>query len=226
MQSNILIPNLVLKDGNLVYQIHHEVLSALFNLCKINKRRQEQAAENGIIPHLIIFIMSDSPQKKYALPLLCGMAHASRNSGEQLRSHGGLDMYLNFIDDEYWLVIALDSIFVCLAQDNDNNHKVEQALLENEAIQKLVNFFQSCPEKHFVHILEPFLKIITYVTLLFIIKIIYHSKMILYKSSSWMQEIITSCQWIETTKMLLVRLNLLKLVKVFISHILSKFLLP
>ncbi|RID63791.1 hypothetical protein BRARA_E02765 [Brassica rapa] len=80
------------------------------------------------------------------------MAHVSRNLGEQLRAHG---------DDEYWLVIALDSIFVCLAQDNDNSHKVEQALLENEAIQKLVNFFQNCPERHFVHILEPFLKIIT-----------------------------------------------------------------
>ncbi|ESQ48658.1 hypothetical protein EUTSA_v100199260mg, partial [Eutrema salsugineum] len=156
-----LIPNLELKDGNLVYQIHHEVLSALFNLCKINKRRQEQAAENGIIPHLMLFIMSDSPLKQYALPLLCDMAHASRNSREQLRAHGGLDVYLSLLDDEYWSVIALDSIAVCLAQDNDNNHKVEQALLKNDAIQKLVNFFQSCPERHFVHILEPFLKIIT-----------------------------------------------------------------
>ncbi|CAH8370065.1 unnamed protein product [Eruca vesicaria subsp. sativa] len=156
-----LIPNLELKEGNLVYQIHHEVLSALFNLCKINKRRQEQAAENGIIPHLMLFIMSDSPLKQYALPLLCDMAHASRNSREQLRAHGGLDVYLSLLDDEYWSVIALDSIAVCLAQDNDNNHKVEQALLKNEAIQKLVNFFQSCPERHFVHILEPFLKIIT-----------------------------------------------------------------
>ncbi|CAF1704369.1 hypothetical protein HID58_053752 [Brassica napus] len=156
-----LIPNLELNEGNLVYQIHHEVLSALFNLCKINKRRQEQAAENGIIPHLMLFIMSDSPLKQYALPLLCDMAHASRNSREQLRAHGGLDVYLSLLDDEYWSVIALDSIAVCLAQDNDNNHKVEQALHKNEAIQKLVNFFQSCPERHFVHILEPFLKIIT-----------------------------------------------------------------
>ncbi|KFK38702.1 hypothetical protein AALP_AA3G148800 [Arabis alpina] len=155
-----LIPNLELKDGNLVYQIHHEVLSALFNLCKINKRRQEQAAENGIIPHLMLFIMSDSPLKQYALPLLCDMAHASRNSREQLRAHGGLDVYLSLLDDEYWSVIALDSIAVCLAQDNDNR-KVEQALLKNDAIQKLVNFFKSCPERHFVHILEPFLKIIT-----------------------------------------------------------------
>lgn len=155
-----LIPNLELKDGPLISQIHNEVLNALFNLCKINKRRQEQAAENGIIPHLMHFIMSDSPLKQYALPLLCDMAHASRNSREQLRAHGGLDVYLSLLDDELWSVTALDSIAVCLAHDNDNR-KVEQALLKKEAVQKLVKFFKSCPEQHFVHILEPFLKIIT-----------------------------------------------------------------
>lgn len=141
-----------------------KVLNALFNLCKINKRRQEQAAENGIIPHLMRFIESDSPLKQYALPLLCDMAHASRNSREQLRAHGGLDVYLSLLEDEVWSVTALDSIAVCLAHDNDNR-KVEQALLKKEAVQKLVMFFQCCPEQHFVHILEPFLKIITYVSL-------------------------------------------------------------
>ncbi|KAK7404350.1 hypothetical protein VNO78_05179 [Psophocarpus tetragonolobus] len=155
-----LIPNLELKEGSLVSEIHHEVLNALFNLCKINKRRQEQAAENGIIPHLMQFITSNSPLKQYALPLLCDMAHASRNSREQLRAHGGLDVYLNLLEDELWSVTALDSIAVCLAHDNDNR-KVEQALLKKDAVQKLVKFFQCCPEQHFVHILEPFLKIIT-----------------------------------------------------------------
>lgn len=155
-----LIPNLDLKEGPLVSQIHHEVLNALFNLCKINKRRQEQAAENGIIPHLMRFIMSDSPLRQYALPLLCDMAHASRNSREQLRAHGGLDVYLSLLEDELWSVTALDSIAVCLAHDNDNK-KVEQALLRKEAVQKLVKFFQCCPEQYFLHILEPFLKIIT-----------------------------------------------------------------
>ncbi|XP_059445336.1 MAP3K epsilon protein kinase 1-like isoform X2 [Corylus avellana] len=155
-----LIPNLELKEGSLVSQIHHEVLNALFNLCKINKRRQEQAAENGIIPHLMQFIMLDSLLKQYALPLLCDMAHASRNSREQLRAHGGLDVYLSLLEDEFWSVTALDSIAVCLAHDNDNQ-KVEQSLLKKDAVQKLVKFFQCCPEQHFVHILEPFLKIIT-----------------------------------------------------------------
>ncbi|KAI3467883.1 hypothetical protein Pfo_024546 [Paulownia fortunei] len=157
-----LIPNLDLKEGSLVPQIYHEVLNALFNLCKINKRRQEQAAENGIIPHLMQFIISDSPLKQYALPLLCDMAHASRNSREQLRAHGGLDVYLSLLEDELWSVTALDSIAVCLAHDNENR-KVEQALLKKEAVQKLVKFFQCCTEQYFLHILEPFLKIITYV---------------------------------------------------------------
>ncbi|KAF3336305.1 serine/threonine-protein kinase sepA-like protein [Carex littledalei] len=155
-----LIPNLELRDGPLVSQIHNEVLNALFNLCKINKRRQEQAAENGIIPHLMNFIMSDSPLKQYALPLLCDMAHASRNSREQLRAHGGLDVYLSLLEDEAWAGTALDSIAVCLAHDNELR-KVEQALLKKDAIQKLVKYFQNCPGQYFVNILEPFLKIIT-----------------------------------------------------------------
>ncbi|XP_062227004.1 MAP3K epsilon protein kinase 1-like isoform X2 [Phragmites australis] len=155
-----LIPIIELHDGPLIYQIHSEVLNALFNLCKINKRRQEQAAENGIIPHLMNFVMSDSPLRQYALPLLCDMAHASRNSREQLRAHGGLDVYLNLLEDDAWACTALDSIAVCLAHDNDHR-KVEQALLKKEAIQKLVKFFQDCPEQYFVHILDAFLKIIT-----------------------------------------------------------------
>ncbi|KMZ76507.1 hypothetical protein ZOSMA_100G00030, partial [Zostera marina] len=155
-----LIPNLELREGALVSRIHNEVLNALFNLCKINKRRQEQAAENGIIPHLMNFITSESPLKQHALPLLCDMAHASRNSREQLRAHGGLDIYLNLLEDENWAGTALDSLAVCLAHDNDHR-KVEQALLKKEAIQKLVKFFQSCPEQYFTHILDPFLKIIT-----------------------------------------------------------------
>ncbi|KZV47026.1 hypothetical protein F511_16413 [Dorcoceras hygrometricum] len=160
-----LIPNLDLKEEMGVTECVSDkfpllkVLNALFNLCKINKRRQEQAAENGIIPHLMQFIMIDSPLKQYALPLLCDMAHASRNSREQLRAHGGLDVYLNLLEDELWSVTALDSIAICLAHDNESR-KVEQALLKKDAVQKLVKFFQCCPEQHFLHILEPFLKMI------------------------------------------------------------------
>ncbi|XP_078431000.1 MAP3K epsilon protein kinase 1-like [Wolffia australiana] len=155
-----LIPNLELHESLLAFQVHNEVLHALFNLCKINKRRQEQAAENGLVPHLLNFIMSGSPLRQFALPLLFDMAHASRNSREQLRAHGGLEIYLTLLEDEVWAVTALDSLAVCLAHDNDHR-KVEQALLKKDAVQRLVKFFQTCPEQSFIHILEPFLKIIT-----------------------------------------------------------------
>lgn len=136
------------------------MLNALYNLCKINKRRQERAAESGIIPHLMHFVRINSPLKRFALPLLCDMAHASRITREQLRANKGIELYLSLLDDEYWAVTALDSLAVCLAFDNEQK-KVEQSLLKPEAIHKLVAFFQSSREQSFVHILEPFLKIIT-----------------------------------------------------------------
>uniref|UniRef100_A0A6N2M402 Uncharacterized protein n=1 Tax=Salix viminalis TaxID=40686 RepID=A0A6N2M402_SALVM len=41
------------------------------------------------------------------------------------------------------------------------DHIHSEALLKKDAVQRLVKFFQCCPEQQFVHILEPFLKIIT-----------------------------------------------------------------
>ena len=140
--------------------LYLKVLNALYNLCKINKRRQERAAESGIIPHLMHFIKINSPLKRFSLPLLCDMAHASRYTREQLRANQGIELYLSLLDDEDWAVTALDSLAVCLASDNEQR-KVEHALLKAEAIHKLVVFFQSCSDQSFVHILEPFLKIIT-----------------------------------------------------------------
>eukprot|EP00249_Psilotum_nudum_P025064 c29365_g2_i3 orf=721-5196(+) len=155
-----LVPFFEWREGPMVSQIHNEVLNALYNLCKINKRRQEQAAECGIIPHLMHFIKINSPLKQLALPLLCDMAHASRCTREQLRAHKGIELYLSLLDDEDWAVTALDSLAVCLALDNEQR-KVEQALLKPEAIHKLVGFFQARGEESFVDILEPFLKVIT-----------------------------------------------------------------
>uniref|UniRef100_A0A6N2N803 Uncharacterized protein n=1 Tax=Salix viminalis TaxID=40686 RepID=A0A6N2N803_SALVM len=57
------------------------------------------------------------------------------HSERTIRAHGGLDVYLSLLDDMVWSVTALDSIAVCLAHDNDK-HKVEQALLKKDAVQK------------------------------------------------------------------------------------------
>jgi hypothetical protein len=155
-----LVPFLEQQEGLYVDMIQNEVLSSLHNLCKINKRRQEQAAESGIIPHLMRFILTGSSLKQYALPLLCDMAHASRYTREQLRAYKGLDIYLSLLDDRDWAVTAIDSLAVCLAHDNDQR-KVESLLLKPESLVKLVEFFRCCSGNSFVQILEPFLKMIT-----------------------------------------------------------------
>lgn len=91
------------------------------------------------------------------------------NHREYLRENRGLQVYLGLLDDEIWAVAALDSLAVCLAHDNEQR-KVEQTLLQNDAVRRLVAFFQSCGGPSFVHILEPFLKIIRLDTTLTIIK--------------------------------------------------------
>eukprot|EP00850_Spirogloea_muscicola_P007816 SM000040S14828 [mRNA] locus=s40:632092:641340:+ [translate_table: standard] len=152
-----LVPVLQYRSGDLVSDIHSQVLGALYNLCKINKRRQEQAAEAGIIPQLL-----HSPLQGLALPLLCDMAHASTLTREQLRVHGALELYVKLLQDDYWAVTALDSLVACLANDNEQR-KVETALLKREALLALVAFFYRCNPAHpsYPHILEPYLKLIT-----------------------------------------------------------------
>eukprot|EP00850_Spirogloea_muscicola_P009747 SM000055S18281 [mRNA] locus=s55:503995:513174:+ [translate_table: standard] len=152
-----LVPVLQYRTGDLVSDIHSQVLGALYNLCKINKRRQEQAAEAGIIPQLL-----HSPLQGLALPLLCDMAHASTLTREQLRVHGALELYVKLLQDDYWAVTALDSLVACLANDNEQR-RVETALLKREALLALVAFFHHCNPAHpsYPHILEPYLKLIT-----------------------------------------------------------------
>lgn len=58
---------------------------------------------------------------------------------------------------------AIDSFAVCLHHDNELR-MVESVLLEPESLSKLVEFFRSCSGNSFVQILEPFLKMIKYVT--------------------------------------------------------------
>jgi hypothetical protein len=117
------LPNPILPSAWL------QALSALYNLCKINKTRQEQAAVAGIIPPLLALIREDSPLKQYALPLVCDMAHASRRTRAELWKNRGLEFYLDLLRDEDWQVAAMDSVAMWLAHDHEQR-KVEPVLLE------------------------------------------------------------------------------------------------
>lgn len=101
------------KVTDLFREISNQVLNTMYNLCRLSKVRQEDAAINGIIP-LLLRIMKETerPPKEFALPILCDMAHSGKTSRKYLWQNKGLQFYVSLLDDQYWQVTALDAIFI------------------------------------------------------------------------------------------------------------------
>ncbi|GBG63616.1 hypothetical protein CBR_g38927 [Chara braunii] len=147
-------------EGPLTMELVTQALTGLCNLCKVNKTRQEHAVSAGIIPHLKHLIQTNSPLKQLAMPLLCDLAHVSRHTRQELWANGCLEFYLDLLKEEQWARTALDSVANWLASETEQK-RVEEALLKQESLDKLVTFFKSCCVPSIGNILEPFLKIIT-----------------------------------------------------------------
>lgn len=96
-------------------EISNQVLNTLFNLCRLDKERQEYAAVNGIIPPLLSIMRTEHPPKEFALPILCDMAHSGPKGRRYLWLNQGLDFFVSLLADQYWQVTALDAIFIWLA---------------------------------------------------------------------------------------------------------------
>lgn len=93
-------------------EISNQVLNTMFNLCRLSKERQEDAAVNGIIPLLLRIMRTERPPKEFVLPILCDMAHSGRTGRRYLWQNKGLDFYVSLLADQYWQVTALDAILV------------------------------------------------------------------------------------------------------------------
>lgn len=93
-------------------EISNQVLNTMYNLCRLSKVRQEDAAINGIIPLLQKIMKTKRPPKEFALPILCDMAHSGKVGRKYLWQNKGLQFYISLLADQYWQVTALDAIFV------------------------------------------------------------------------------------------------------------------
>jgi len=91
-------------------EMSNYIFQTCFNLCRLNKTRQEEAAQAGIIPCLKRVIETSSPLKQFALPILCDLAAAGKSCRNLLWQNDGLNMYLKLLDDPYFQVSALESI--------------------------------------------------------------------------------------------------------------------
>ncbi|PWN48605.1 hypothetical protein IE53DRAFT_319044 [Violaceomyces palustris] len=137
-------------------EMSNQVLNTMYNLCRLNKSRQEEAAQAGIIPELLRVSKTSSPLKQFALPILCDFAHAGKATRKMFWQHDGLSFYLKLLEDPYWQVSALESILVWL---QDETARVEQVLLERRSIDSLLCLFTTSKANSFENLLEPLLKI-------------------------------------------------------------------
>jgi serine/threonine protein kinase len=139
-------------------EISNQVLNTMYNLCRLSKERQEDAALNGVIPLLQRIVQTERPLKEFALPILCDMAHSGKVGRKVLWQNKGLQFYVSLLADQYWAVTALDAIFVWLQEETS---KVEEHLLSSPAFKDaIVHNFNESKGDAFENFLEPLQRIL------------------------------------------------------------------
>ncbi|KAK2625313.1 hypothetical protein QTJ16_005682 [Diplocarpon rosae] len=146
------------KDTAHFREISNQVLNTMYNLCRLSKVRQEDAAINDIIPLLLRIMKTKRPPKEFALPILCDMAHSGKVGRKYLWQNKGLQFYVSLLEDQYWQVTALDAIFIWLQEETA---KVEKCLLEGNFTEAIVHCFNAPRASAFdYNLLEPLQKLL------------------------------------------------------------------
>ncbi|KAF4550015.1 Cytokinesis-like protein 3 [Elsinoe fawcettii] len=139
-------------------EISNQVLNIMYNLCRLSKERQEDAALNGVIPLLQRIVKTDRPLKEFALPILCDMAHSGKVCRKILWQNKGLQFYISLLADQYWQVTALDAIFIWLQEETA---RVEEHLLSTPAFANaIIDCFLHSKADSFENLLEPLQKLL------------------------------------------------------------------
>ncbi|KAL2833355.1 cytokinesis protein sepH [Aspergillus cavernicola] len=143
-------------------EVSNQILNTIYNMCRLNKSRQEDAALNGIVPLLQKIVKTERPLKEFALPILCDMAHSGKVGRRELWRNKGLAFYISLLSDPYWQVTALDAIFTWLQEETA---KVEEHLLENRYEQPsftdaIIRCLTLSKANAFENLLEPLQKLL------------------------------------------------------------------
>ncbi|KAE8362137.1 hypothetical protein BDV27DRAFT_22035 [Aspergillus caelatus] len=143
-------------------EVSNQILNTIYNMCRLNKPRQEDAALNGIVPLLQKIVKTERPLKEFALPILCDMAHSGKVGRRELWRNKGLAFYISLLSDPYWQVTALDAIFTWLQEETA---KVEEHLLDNRPdklsfTDSIVRCLTISKANAFENLLEPLQKLL------------------------------------------------------------------
>ncbi|KAL0591626.1 hypothetical protein ABG067_001227 [Albugo candida] len=139
-------------------EIENVILQSMFYLCRINRKRQTNAAQAGVIPSLAKVIQEGSPLKQFALPILCDLIYASPTARSHLWAHHCVLLFLNLLEDTYWHIDAIKSLSVWLVHDT---LQMENVLLLPTHFSKLIRSFQRAQDTEMEKLLEPLLEIMT-----------------------------------------------------------------
>ncbi|KAJ6000781.1 Cytokinesis protein sepH [Penicillium waksmanii] len=143
-------------------EVSNQILNTIYNMCRLNKSRQEDAALNGIVPLLQRIVHTMGPLKEFALPILCDMAQSGKVGRRELWRNKGLPFYISLLEDPYWQVTALDAIFTWLQEETA---KVEESLLDNRHdknsfADSIVACLAEAKANAFENLLEPLQKLL------------------------------------------------------------------
>ncbi|KAJ5745429.1 hypothetical protein N7520_010611 [Penicillium odoratum] len=143
-------------------EVSNQILNTIYNMCRLNKSRQEDAALNGIVPLLQKIVNTERPLKEFALPILCDMAQSGKVGRRELWRNKGLAFYISLLEDPYWQVTALDAIFTWLQEETA---KVEEHLLDtrpdrNAFTDAIVRCLTLTKANAFENILDPLQKLL------------------------------------------------------------------
>jgi serine/threonine protein kinase len=134
-----------------------QILHIMFNLCRLSRERQEEAAVAGIVPLLQEVVSGDLPLKQIALPILCDLAHAGKTCRKILWQHDGLSTYLYLTSDPYWQVNAYEAICIWLQEEAG---RIEDRLVQSASKQKLLSGLDEAKSNTFNALLESFHKLL------------------------------------------------------------------
>ncbi|KAG4303187.1 hypothetical protein PCK1_000525 [Pneumocystis canis] len=137
--------------------IYNQVLNTMYNLCRLSKSRQEEAALSGVVPLLQNIVQKEPILKEFALPILCDLAHASKVCRKVLWQNNGLDFYLFLLSDPYWQANALDAILVWF---QDDSGKLEEYLIKPSSILAIIEAFCTAKANSFENLLECLYKLL------------------------------------------------------------------
>ncbi|KAF7589662.1 hypothetical protein BBP40_003996 [Aspergillus hancockii] len=111
-------------------EVSNQILNTIYNMCRLNKSRQEDAALNGIVPLLQKIVKTERPLKEFALPILCDMAHSGKVGRRELwRNKDAIFTWLqeetakveeHLLDNRYDRPSFTDAIVRCLTISKAN----------------------------------------------------------------------------------------------------------